>query len=212
MWVTRSERPKGAKASSAKGPNAGPKGRHLEILFLNILQSVNWCLFHGCSVAGDAGADAEHGGWLVEAGVVQRLCAVQESNNWCSQLQATAEGSSAGRLWSKKGLPGPERLGHGPPPISFTHAVFSKANSWLNLFKNCPAVLTQCIKCDWACGKEAQCYMVSEVGSCTASLSPFSSFTVSHSPTLPGSHHPLTLPALCPLLSFTIHSIVCSFS
>ena len=115
---------------------------------------------------------------------------MQESNNWCSQLQATAEGSSAGRLWSKKGLPGPERLGHGPPPISFTHAVFSKANSWLNLFKNCPALLTQCIKCDWACGKEAQCYMVSEVGSCTASLSPS---PASLSPTLPHSLAPTIL-------------------
>ena len=139
------------------------------------------------------------------------VSALQE--NWCSQLQATADtgGNSAGRLWSKKGLPGPERLGHGPPPPSLlpTSASFSKANSWLDLLKNCIiALITLGVT---NVGKRRSVTWCQRLGLALPLCPPSSNLpctTVSHSPTLPGSHHPLTLPALCLLLSFTIHSIV----
>ena len=115
----------------------------------------------------------------------QTVC-VQE--NWCSQLQATADtgGNSAGRLWSKKGLPGPERLGHGPPPPSLlpTSASFSKANSWLDLLKNCIiALFTLGVS---NVGKRRSVTWCQRLGgSCTLPLSLSPS-----SPTLPPSSHP----------------------
>ena len=95
-------------------------------------------------------------------------------------------GNSAGRLWSKKGLPGPERLGHGPPPPSLlpTSASFSKANSGLDLLKNCIIALFTLGASN--VGKRRSVTWCQRLGgSCTLPLSLSPS-----SPTLPPSSHP----------------------
>ena len=88
------------------------------------------------------------------------------------------------------------------PSLLPTPASFSKANSWLDLFfklHRCP-LHTRWIKCDTgACGKEAQCYLVSEVGTLhSASLSPSSIRPACPLPVV--SHIPTILPPsqLCP--------------
>ena len=67
-------------------------------------------------------------------------------------------------------------------------ASFSKANSSSKKTASLPSSHLVCIKCKRTGGKEAQCYFVSEVESCTVSLSLSLSPTLS--PTLPYSHHP----------------------
>ena len=96
-------------------------------------------------------------------------------------------GKQCGQTLSKKGLPGPERLGHGPPPISFTHGAFSKPNSRLGSFQKLHRSLHSVDQTLW----ERRLVLLGVRGWDVAlPLCPSRRLTCALSPTLPHSQAP----------------------
>ena len=140
-------------------------------------------------------------------GMVSRAHSVQlvQQSNLCSRVRQTLEQEKTPGTWAI----GPRT----PPSISFTHAAFWKANQRISP----TALLTLAVvsKVIWLVGRRRLLLCV-RGRDLLSSLSvplcpPVSPCNLLLSPALPGSHHPPSF--VSPhSLSFTIHSIVSSFT